>query len=311
MADLRVKVGGLEMATPVIAASGTYGYGCEYDGLVDWTMLGAVVVKGISVEPSYGRPAPRMVETAAGMLNAIGLQNIGFEAFVGDKLPRLRELGPRVVVNCFGNDADGYAAIVERLSACQGIDAVELNLSSPNKLEWAALGVPGGIPAADARATAAIVARARRATGLPLWVKLSPNVADIAEVAVAAEEAGADAIVAINTLRGMAVDVESRRPALASTSGGLSGPAIKPVALHMVREIARSVSVPVVGVGGITAGRDAAEFMVTGASAVQVGTASLYDPAAPARVARELAALLDQLGEPSAAGLVGSLVEEA
>ncbi len=216
-----------------------------------------------------------------------------------------------MVVNCFGNDADGYAAIVERLSACQGIDAVELNLSSPNKLEWAALGVPGGIPAADARATAAIVARARRATGLPLWVKLSPNVADIAEVAVAAEEAGADAIVAINTLRGMAVDVESRRPALASTSGGLSGPAIKPVALHMVREIARSVSVPVVGVGGITAGRDAAEFMVTGASAVQVGTASLYDPAAPARVARELAALLDQLGEPSAAGLVGSLVEEA
>ncbi len=308
MADLRVKVGSVELVTPVIAASGTYGYGSEYDGLVDWSMVGGVTVKGISVERCEGRTAPRMVETAAGMLNAIGLQNIGLDEFVGDKLPRLSGFGPRVIVNCFGNDPDGYAAVVERLAACDGIDVIELNLSSPNKREWAALGVPGAIPAADPATTAAIVGRARSATTLPLWVKLSPNVTDIVEIARAAEGAGADALVAINTLRGTAIDLESRRPALSAGSGGLSGPAIKPVALYMVGEVAAAVSVPVVGVGGITSGRDAAEFMVAGAAAVQVGTASLYDPTAPARVARELAAVLDELGESTASGLVGTLV---
>ena len=310
MADLKTTVGGLELATPVIAASGTYGYGCEYDGLVDWSMVGAVSVKGISLEPVTGHPPPRMVETAAGMLNAIGLQNIGFESFVTDKLPALCGLGPRVVVNCFGADIDAYAAIVERLDGCKGISAIEVNLSSPNKREWAALGAPGAIPAADAGITAEIVGRVRRATTLPLWVKLSPNVTDITTIAAVAEAAGADAIVAINTLRAMAVDVASRRPALAPVSGGLSGPAIKPVALYMVREIARTVSIPVVGVGGIVSGRDAAEFIIAGACAVQVGTASLYDPGAPARVARELDSLLDDLGVPAVAGLVGTLAEE-
>jgi len=301
VADLSARVGTLELRTPVIAASGTYGYGVEYDGLVDWSLVGGVSVKGLSVHPSQGHPAPRMVETPAGMLNAIGLQNIGVDRFIAEKLPRLRETGTRVIVNCWGNTLAEYEAVVARLDTVEGIDALELNLSSPNKREWKRL------PSSDPDITAQIVGAARKRTRLPLWVKLTPNVTDIVAIARAAADAGADAITLINTLRGMAIELGSRSPVLSNTTGGLSGPSIKPVALYMVHEVARSLSVPIVGVGGISTGEDAAEFLVAGASAVQVGTACLYDPAAPARIASELAAVVERLGEKSATALVGTL----
>jgi dihydroorotate dehydrogenase (NAD+) catalytic subunit len=302
LADLRARVGSVELATPVIAASGTYGYGVEYDGLVDWSRVGAVSVKGLSTQPSAGHPAPRMVETAAGMLNAIGLQNIGVDQFVSDKLPDLLTFGVRVIANCWGNEVTGYEEVVSKLDAVDGIDALELNLSSPNKREWGS-----SPPSSDADATRRIVAAARKCTAKPLWVKLTPNVTDITESALAAEDAGADAVSLINTLKGMAVDLRARRPVLANGTGGLSGPAIKPVALFMVHEVAKVLRIPVVGGGGIASGEDAAEFLMVGASAVQVGTASLYDPDAPARISRELEDVLESLGETSVSALIGTL----
>lgn len=307
MTQLAVSVGTVALSTPVIAAAGTYGYGVEYDGLVDWSLVGGVSVKGLSSEPSDGHNAPRMVETAAGMLNAIGLQNIGVEAFKRDKLPALRKLGPAVIANCWGNTLQDYVRVVEMLDDSVGegpdggIDAFEINVSCPHKHEW------GGILAADSESTRAIVAAVRAKTKAPLWIKLSPNVTDITEVARVVEGEGADAVVLINTLRGLSIDLDARRPTLANGSGGLSGPAIKPVALQMVWSVAQAVSIPVVGVGGVMSGRDAAEFLVAGAAAVQVGTACLYDPAAPARIASELGQVLDGLGESSASGVVGTL----
>lgn len=302
MADLRAKVGSVELATPVIASSGTYGYGVEYDGLVDWGRVGAVAVKGLSAEPSGGHPAPRMVETPGGMLNAIGLQNIGVDRFVAEKLPHLLESGVRVIANCWGNSVEDYEAVVSKLDVVEGVDALELNLSCPNKREWG-----DATFASTAEGTREIVAAARRRTTKPLWVKLSPNVTDISESARAAEDGGADAISLINTLKAMAVDVRSRRPVLSNRTGGLSGPAIKPVALYMVHRAAETVEIPVVGGGGIASGEDAAEFLMVGASAVFVGTASLYDPGAPARISRELNDVLDSLGESSVSGFIGTL----
>lgn len=301
MVELTTRVGSLELPTPIIAASGTYAYGAEYDGLVAWDRIGAVSVKGLSARPSSGHPAPRMVETAAGMLNAIGLQNIGVECFVAEKLPRLRSTGVVVVANCWGNTVEEYETVVELLDASDGVAALELNLSSPNKREW------GRPPASDPAAIAEIVGRSRKRTTKPLWVKLTPNVTDITVTARAAEEAGADAISLINTLKAMAIDIETRRPVLANVTGGLSGPAIKPVALFMVYEACRTVNIPVVGCGGVVSGHDAAEFLMVGACAVQVGTANLYDPRAPERIARELEALIPSLGMNSASELVGSL----
>ena len=303
LTDLTSNVGSVELATPVIAASGTYGYGVEYDGLVDWSLVGAIAVKGLSVTASTGHVAPRMVETAAGMLNAIGLQNIGVDEFVAKKLPALRGFGPRIVANCWGNTPDEYEEVVSCLNEVLGIDALELNLSSPNKREW------GRAPATDARATEEIVRRCRGRTKRPLWVKLSPNVTDVTEIARAAEAAGADAVSLINTLKGMAIDIFARRPILSNISGGLSGPAVKPVALYMVYETCRAIRVPVVGGGGIASGADAVEFLMAGASAVQVGTASLYDPNAPARIAREVADVVADLGEPSVRDIIGTLVD--
>ena len=302
MIDLRVRVGDLELATPIIAASGTYGYGIEYDGLVDWSRLGGIAIKGLSADPSAGHPAPRMVETPAGMLNAIGLQNIGADEFLDRKLPGLRSIraqGPKLIVNCWGNTTTDFVRIVDRLEGVAEIDVLELNLSCPHKHEW------GGVLAADAGVTGKVVAAVRARTRRRLWVKLSPNVTDITEIARAAEGAGADALTVMNTVRGMVIDVESRRPALANGSGGLSGPAIRPIAVYMVWQTVGAVSIPVIGAGGIAAGRDAAEFLMAGAAACEVGTASLYDPAAPARIACELSKVIAGLGETRAADLVG------
>lgn len=299
--DLRTTVGDLELVTPVIAASGTFGYGVEYDGLVDWKMIGGVTVKGLSADPSKGHSAPRMVETPGGMLNAIGLQNIGAQAFLADKLPRLRTFGPRVIANCWGNTTADFERVVDALDASDGIDALELNLSCPHKHEW------GGVLAADPATTRTVISSVRKRTKKRLWVKLSPNVTDIVEIARVVEGEGVDAITLINTLRGLSIDVERRRPSLANGSGGLSGPAIKPVALYMVWQTARAVSVPVVGAGGITTGRDAVEFLMAGARAVEVGTASLYEPNAAARIAGEIGDVLGKIGETSVGAVIGSL----
>jgi len=288
-AKLEVDVGaGLILRNPVIAASGTFGYGVEYAGVTEIRALGAVVVKGISLRPSAGHPAPRLVETAAGMLNAIGLQNIGFERFVSEKLPWLRERAVTIVVNCWGNTVEEYAEIVSALDSVSGVAAIEVNISSPNKREW------GGIIATDSQRTRAVVAAARAATRRPLWVKLSPNVGDIAEVARVAEGAGADTLCVANTYIGMAVDLRKRRPVLSNVTGGLSGPAIKPLSLRAVYQVTRATKVPVIGIGGISTGEDALEYLLVGARAVQIGTANLYDPAAGPRIVKEISGFLSE-----------------
>jgi dihydroorotate dehydrogenase (NAD+) catalytic subunit len=299
--DLSVTVGSVRLPTPVIAASGTFGYGTEFAGLVDLGAIGAVSVKGLSLAPSPGKPAPRLVETPAGMLNAIGLQNVGVDVFLRERLPALVRAGARIIANFWGDSPEEFAECAARLDGAPGIVALELNASSPNRPEW------GAILAADAAALGRIVATVRPRVRGPLWVKLSPNVADITAVGRAAEAAGADALSAINTLRGMAVDVAARRPRLASVTGGLSGPAIKPVALRMVWELVRAVKIPVIGLGGIRSGEDALEFLCCGARAVQVGTATFYDPTAPVRVAQEIARWCRQQGVGAVEDVVGTL----
>ena len=299
--DSRVPVGAVALPNPVIAASGTFGYGTEFAGLLDLGAVGAISVKGLSLAPYAGKPAPRLVETPGGMLNAIGLQNIGVDAFLRERLPALRDAGARVVANFWGDSVDEFAACAERLDGVPGVVALELNASSPNRPEW------GAILATDPVALGTIVRAVRRRVRLPLWVKLSPNIGDITVVGRAAETEGADALCAINTLRGMAVDVASRRPRLASVSGGLSGPAIKPVALRMVHELVRAVRIPVVGLGGIRTGEDALEFLCCGAHAVQVGTATFYDPRAPVRIADEMTAWCRAHGVAAVADVIGTL----
>jgi dihydroorotate dehydrogenase (NAD+) catalytic subunit len=299
--DCRVTVGTVVLPNPVIAASGTFGYGTEFAGLVDLAAVGAISVKGLSLAPYAGKPAPRLVETPGGMLNAIGLQNIGVDAFLRERLPALHAVGARIVANFWGDREEEFAACAERLDGAPGIVALELNASSPNRPEW------GAILATDPAALGAIVRAVRPRVRLPLWVKLSPNIGDITVVGRAAEDAGADALCAINTLRGMAVDLETRRPRLASVSGGLSGPAIKPVALRMVHELARAVRIPVVGLGGIRTGEDALEFLCCGARAVQVGTATFYDPRAPVRIAGEIATWCHRHAVGRVADMIGTL----
>ena len=296
-----MKVGGLCLQNPVIAASGTCGYGEELHPFVDLNRLGAVVVKGLSLTPRPGNPGPRLVETAVGMLNSVGLQNIGIEAFLRDRLPQLRDFRTHVVVNFFGDSPEEYAAVAARADAAEGIAALEANISCPNVRHG------GMLFSSDARLTAGVVGKARQATRLPLWVKLSPNVTDITEIARAAEDAGADAISLINTVLGMAVDVEQRRAELPMRFGGLSGPAIKPIALRMVWQVSQAVGIPVVGMGGITSGRDALEFLLAGAAACQVGTASLADPGACRRIVVEMERYLRRHGIGTAAELCGKL----
>lgn len=298
--DLAAVVGAVTLPTPILAASGTFGYGTEFAGVAALDRVGAIAVKGLSLRPCDGKPAPRLLETPGGMLNAIGLQNIGVDAFLAERLPGLVAAGARVVANFWGDTPEEFAECAARLDGAPGVVALELNAASPNRPEW------GRVLAADPGALAAIVARVRPRVRLPLWVKLSPNVADVVAVGRAAEDEGADAVVAVNTLRGMAIDAETRRPSLASVTGGLSGPAIKPVALAMVWQLAGALGVPVVGVGGIRSGRDAIEFLMAGAVAVQVGTASFYDPAAPVRIAEEAAAWCAARGVSAVSELVGA-----
>jgi dihydroorotate dehydrogenase (NAD+) catalytic subunit len=280
--DLGVTVAGIRMQNPVMTASGVFGYGREYAGLVDLRDLGAIVVKGTSLEPRKGNPPPRTVETAAGLLNSVGLANPGVDYFLEVDLPWLRGFGVPVIVNVVGHTIADYAEMARRLDGVPGVAALEANISCPNVQE-------GGLAfGADPTAAGLVVAAMRKATALPLIAKLTPNVADVSVVARAVVEAGADAVSLINTLVGLAIDLEGRKPILARGVGGLSGPAVKPVALAAVYRVASTLSVPIIGMGGIWTGRDAAEFIMAGASAVAVGTAVFVDPAAPTRVASEL-----------------------
>ncbi len=272
--ELSVSLGGLRLANPVMSASGTFGYGIEFAPFYDISRLGAIVVKGLSLAPTRGNPPGRIVETAAGMLNAIGLQNIGVERFVSDVVPRLEDAGATFVANIYGKTVEEYEAVARRLSEVSSLGAIEVNASCPNVKE-------GGMAfGATPEGIAELTGRVRRCTGKPLWVKLSPNVTDIAGIANAAEENGADAVSLINTIVGMAVNHRTRRPELSNVTGGLSGPAIKPVALRMTWEAAKAVRIPVVGIGGIQSAADALEFLLVGASAVQVGTANFRNPRA-------------------------------
>lgn len=270
--DLSVELGPLRIRNPVMSASGTCGYGIEFLPFYDISRLGMIVVKGLSLAPSAGNPPGRIVETAAGMLNAIGLQNIGVERFVADVVPRLEEAGAAFAANLYGKTIEEYEEVASRLSEVPSLSAVELNASCPNVREGGmAFGAtPDGIRE--------LTSRVRGRTKKPLWVKLTPNVADIGRIARAAQEGGADAVSLINTLVGMAVDHRTRRPLLSHVTGGLSGPAIKPVALRMVWEAARAVTIPVIGIGGIQTAADALEFLLVGAKAVQVGTANFRNP---------------------------------
>ena len=303
--DLTVALGPLSLANPVMTASGTFGYAAEFANLVPLHRLGAVVVKGISIEPRPGNPPPRIVETACGMLNAIGLENVGVKRFIAEKMPYLRTCGCRIIVNILGDSIEEYALLAGTLSGVQGIDGLEINISCPNVKK-------GGVAFGTVPEMAAAVTQAvKKETGLPVIVKLSPNVTDIVAMAKAVEASGADAISLINTLIGMAIDAKTRRPKLANVIGGLSGPAIKPVALRMVWQVASAISIPVIGIGGIGTPEDAIEFLLAGATAIQVGTANFYNPAAAEQIIAGIEDYLRQQGESSVRNIVGSLRLEA
>ncbi|HEX7730409.1 MAG TPA: dihydroorotate dehydrogenase [Terracidiphilus sp.] len=281
--EMKVQLAGLELTNPVIAASGTFGYGIEFEEIVSLEHIGAFVTKGISLEPIAGHPPTRIVQTAAGMLNAIGLQNMGVDAFLETKLPPLsRYPACKVFVNVFGYTVGEYVAVIERLNEAAGIAAYELNVSCPN------VHAGGMAFGSDPGSLEYLVARAKSAANRPLIVKLSPNVTSIAHMAQVAESAGADAISVVNTFLAMSIDVETRKPRLSNVTGGLSGPAIKPIALRMVYETARAVKIPIIGMGGIVTAEDAIEFMLAGATAVEVGTASYADPRAVEHIAHGL-----------------------
>lgn len=298
---LATSLCGIPLKTPVLAASGTYAYGVELANLVDLAALGGIVVKGLSREPMDGNAPPRVWETESGMLNSIGLQNIGVKAFVAEKLPQLRGAGTAIFANVFGYAVEDYVEVVRVLEEAEGVAAYELNVSCPNTKH-------GGIFfSSDPSLLSEVVGATRKVARRPLMVKLSPNVARIEPLAKAAAEAGADALSLVNTFVGLAIDPQTRKPRLGAGYGGLSGPAIKPIALRMVHEAARSVQIPVVGLGGIASGLDAAEFLIAGASAVEVGTANFWDPTAPVNIARELDEFLAQEGIEHVSKLIGTL----
>lgn len=303
--DLTTKLGRLELKNPVITASGTFGYGLEYGSLMDLNLLGGMVVKGLSLKPMAGNPPPRIVETACGMLNAIGLANIGVEAFLRDKLPELRKIDTKVIANIYGHHIDEYGELARVLKGVEGVHALEVNVSCPN-VECG--GMAFGI---DPAVAASVTERVVKNTDKPVIVKLSPNVTDIRVVARAVESAGADMISLINTLTGMAVDVDTRTPKLANIFGGLSGPAIKPVALRMVYQASQAVSIPVIGMGGIMDYKDALEFLIVGARAVEIGTANFVKPGASAEIVEGLAGYCADHGIKKIGEMVGSLKSPA
>ncbi|PLX88440.1 MAG: dihydroorotate dehydrogenase [Desulfuromonas sp.] len=299
--SLAVEIAGIKMRNPVMPASGTFGYGEEYTPFLDLERIGAVVTKGLSLKPKAGNPTPRIAETISGMLNAIGLQNVGIDAFIKHKLPFLQTINTPVIVNFFGNTLEEYAEVASRLDDIPEVAGVELNISCPNVKQ-------GGIVfGTDPKAAAEVVALVRKRLSKPLIVKLTPNVTDISVVARAAEEAGADALCCINTLTGMSVDICTRRPRLANRTGGLSGPAIRPVAVRMVHQVVQAVSIPVIGVGGIVRPMDAIEFLIVGARAVQVGTANFVDPAAMLSIIDGIEEFLIEEGLDDIHQLIGSL----
>ena len=305
MPDLETQFCGLRLKNSVIASSGTFGYGLEFESIFDVTRLGGFVVKGLSKEPIAGNAPPRLVETASGMLNSIGLQNVGVRAFVEEKLPKLAGLDTAVFANVFGYEPEDYVEVLRVLEDAEGLAGYELNVSCPNTKH-------GGMQfGSDAGLLSEVVGLARKAVAhrplRALMVKLSPNVTDIASMARAAEEAGADALSLVNTFLGMAIDTRTRRPRLGANFGGLSGPAIKPLALRMVYQAAQAVRIPVIGMGGIATGEDVAEFLLAGASAVQVGTATFWDPQSPGRIVDEFRRFLRAESIANAADLIGAL----
>lgn len=270
--DMKVSIGKLRLKNPVMTASGTFGYGDEYAEFIDLNKLGAIVVKGLSLKPKQGNPPPRIVETPAGMLNAIGLQNIGIDNFIKKKLPFLRTLNTPIIVNFFGDSIEEYVQAAGKLNATDGVHALEMNISCPNKQAgWSIFGT-------DPKVTFKVVSEVRKATDKTLIVKLSPNVTDIGLMARVAEDAGADALSLINTLTGMAIDIKTKRPKLANVIGGLSGPAVKPVAIKMVWTCYKAVNIPIIGMGGIVSAEDAIEFILAGATAVAIGTGNFINP---------------------------------
>ncbi|MDD2403039.1 MAG: dihydroorotate dehydrogenase [Victivallaceae bacterium] len=304
MADLTTKLGPVTLKNPVMTASGTFGYGFEYKDYYDLRKLGAVVVKGIALFPSHGNPTPRVAEVTSGMLNAIGLQGPGVDKFlIGDEyMPFLRASGADVIVNIWGKTIEDYCEVAARLDAdCAGITALEINISCPNIKE-------GGVAfGTDLNLAAKVLSSVRKATSLPLITKLSPNVTNIADFARCAVDCGSDMISLINTITGMAIDIKTRRPKIANLTGGLSGPAIKPIAIRMVYQVAQAVKVPIIGMGGIMNADDAIEFMLAGASAVAVGTAIFADPYAPLKVIDGINDYLEQHNCKSVAEIIGAL----
>lgn len=304
MAGLNVEIGSLKLANPVMTASGTFGYGSEYQDFIDVSRLGAVIVKGTTIKAREGNPYPRLAETPSGMLNAVGLQNKGAEYFREHIYPEVRKLGCPAIVNVSGSTAEDYVAAAEIIDSLEDIPAIELNISCPNVRQG---GMAFGVKAESAEA---VVAAVRKVYHKTLIVKLSPNVTDITEIARAAESAGADAVSLINTLLGMAIDAETRRPVLSTVTGGLSGPAVKPIALRMVWQTARAVKIPVIGIGGISSATDAVEFLLAGASAIEIGTANFIDPSVSIKVINGISEYLERHGFQSVKDITGALLTE-
>ena len=299
--DLTTNIGGITLKNPVMTASGTFGYGQEFAELIDLNRLGAIIVKGLSLEPSKGNPPPRIAETACGMLNAIGLENVGIDAFEREKLPFLKKLSTPTIVNIYGKTVGEYAELAAQIDEMDGVTGVEVNISCPNvKAGGIAFGV---IPQAAHEVVKAVRGRTRK----PVMVKLSPNVTDITDIARSVEDAGADSVSLINTLTGMVIDIETRRSKLANITGGLSGPAIKPVALRMVWQAAKSVKIPVIGIGGIMTANDALEFLIAGASAVQVGTANFVNPGCTIEIIEGIETFLTEKKIGSVRDIIGTL----
>lgn len=302
MVDMRVELGKLKLNNPIIAASGTFGFGREMEQFLDLSKIGGISSKGLTLKPRAGNDAPRVAECPSGMLNSVGLQNPGIEYFIEKELPHMLTYGCAVIANIAGHELEEYGEMAKLLDYTE-VDAIELNLSCPN--------VSGGCMAfgSNAHMIRAVVESVRSFTNKPLWVKLTPNVTSIAEMAWAAQEAGADAVSLINTLLGLVIDIESRRPIMRNNTGGLSGPAVRPVAVRMVNEVYNTVSIPVIGMGGIMNGRDAAEMMIAGASAVQVGTASLVKPTACIDIVNELEAWADNSGITNISDITGTVAK--